>query len=142
MFEIVWQPRVVDLNGRTGEVFYKATDALSARRICNVTTWGMNSCAVATLQKWGSYCVVNDDDVESFFNWLNDNVDGDWSPREFYFLLSTRQLKQFKELIHFPNVRLRDKFKNKSHGPNNMYLYRYSACDDFKRVITARKDKV
>jgi hypothetical protein len=102
----------------------------------------MNSCAVATLQGWGSYCAVNDDDVESFFNWLDSNVDGDWSPREFYFLLSTYQLKEFKSLIAFPNVRLRDKFENKSHGPNNMFLYRYSACQDFKRLSVPKKVKV
>jgi hypothetical protein len=141
MFVIEWKDRVEGVSGRTG-VIYKQQPH-DKTRVCNVTSWGMGSCAVATLQNWGWTCRVRLDELDSFFHFICEEVDEDWKPCEFYFLLSDSQKRrEFKHLIQHPNVRLRDKFVNKSHGPNKVYLYRYSKALDFKRVVNKGKAKV
>ena len=51
-------------------------------------------------------------------------------------MLSKSQLKldRFKLMFNHPNVKLRDVFMNKSHGPNKVYLFRYSVKKDFQRL--------
>lgn len=137
MFVIEWKDRVEGVSGRTGVIYKQHPN--DKTRICNVTSWGMGSCAVAILQQWGWQLRVNKDEVEAFLNFICYEIDSDWQPEEFYFMFSDEQKRRgFKSLIQHPNVRLRDKFKNKSHGPNTVFLYRYSKADDFKRVITKR----
>lgn len=138
MFSVEWNKSVENISGRTGVVF-KTPEGGIPIRICNVTSWGMGSCAVATLQSWGWGLRIQPDEVDQLLNWLCENIDSDWQPNEFYFLLSSTQIKRsFAPLVKHPNVRLRDKFENKSHGPNKVFLYRYSKAEDFKRVITKR----
>lgn len=139
MFSIDWKDRVDGISGRTGVIYKKRENDPTPVRICHVTSWGMGSCAVATLQNWGWSCRVHLHEMDDFFHFICEEVDNDWEPEEFYFLLSDSQIKrEFKHFTNHPNVRLRDKFANKSHGPNRVYLYRYSKAADFKRVITKR----
>lgn len=138
MFSVEWRNRVPGMSGRTGDMF-KNDKVFGKTRICSVTTWGMASCAIATLQEWGYSSRVYADEVDQFFDWLCVNVDNDWQPTEFYFMFSTKQKdRYFKHFIKHPNVKLRDKFENKSHGPNHVYLYRYSKQGDFKRIVNRK----
>jgi hypothetical protein len=43
-------------------------------------------------------------------------------------------------MIKNPNVKKRDKFYNKAHGPNWLHLYRYSKEKDFP-ALNPRKKK-
>jgi hypothetical protein len=138
MFSVEWKASVSDVSGRTG-IVYRTEKNGPKLRVCNVTSWAMGSCAVATLQSWGWICRIYESEVDQFFKWLCDEVDNDWQPNEFYFLLSDTQIKRdFKRLINHPNVKLRDRFKNKSHGPNRVSLYRYSTDKDFPRVVNKK----
>jgi hypothetical protein len=138
MFSIEWRERVPHTSGRTGDMF-KDDKVFGKTRICSVTTWGMASCAIATLQEWGYSSRVHANEVDQFFEWLCINVDNDWQPMEFYFMFSNKQKeKYFKHFVKHPNVKLRDKFENKSHGPNHVYLYRYSRKNDFKRIVNRK----
>ena len=138
MFSVKWMDRVAHVQGRTGTL-YKEHAALGKVRICNITTWGMGSCAVATLQEWGYTSRVDAHEVDQFFDWLCANIDNDWQPMEFYFMYSSSQIKRtFKHFVKHPKVKLRDKFENKSHGPNHVYLYRYSKALDFKRIVNRK----
>ena len=109
--------------------------------LCRVETWGFDSCAVMCLMGWNNYienlyvdCITPDE----MFRELNEKVgSSDWwgyRPGEAYFLISTSQLQRefFKKIVANPNVSLRDKFKNKSHGPNDVFLYRWSLKKDFE----------
>jgi len=134
MFRVEWKPRIEGISGRFGTVYMNDT------RICNVQTWGLGSCAIAMLQNWGWMCKVPKDKLDDFFTWMCDAVDEDWNPAEFYFMLSDEQVRKhyFNFLTKHPNVKRRDVFRNKSHGPNKVILYRYSAEDDFGRVVNRK----
>ena len=138
MFSVDWMPRIEKVHGRTGTIF-KNTPNGTPMRVCNVTTWGLGSCALATLQEWGWCARVQLHEVDQFFDWLCTNIDTDWQPNEFYFMFSSSQIKrEFKHFVKHPKVKLRDKFENKSHGPNKVFLYRYSKSEDFKRVVNKK----
>jgi hypothetical protein len=138
MFSVEWLPRVENVSGRMGVVWKKLPNDNTPIRICHVQTWGMGSCAVAILQQWGYWARVELNEVDQFFEWLCSDVDTDWQPMEFYFMFSPNQKKAYKHFIKHPNVKLRDKFENKSHGPNTVFLYRYSKAKDFKRVVNKK----
>lgn len=142
MFSIIWQKTNNNLNGRTGTIQIKRPNDASYT-VCNVVSWGLGSCAVALLQTWGWCCRLNADELDEFFEFVCDEVDEDWQPEEFYFMLSDKQISHqgFHILVEHPNVKLRDKFANKSHGPNKVLLYRYSKAKDFKRFVQ-RKGKL
>jgi len=139
MFSVEWMPRVENVSGRTGIIYKQFPNEQKPTRVCHVQTWGMGSCAVATLQQWGYWCRVELNEVDQFFDWLCDNIDTDWQPAEFYFMFSSSQTKnEFKHIVRHPNIKLRDKFENKSHGPNKVQLYRYSKACDFKRIVNKK----
>ena len=140
MFSVEWMPRVENVSGRTGIIYKHRKNDNSPMRICHVTSWGMGSCAIATLQNWGYTTRVELNEVDQFFEWLCATIDKDWQPMEFYFMFSPNQKKTFKHFIRHPNVKLRDKFENKSHGPNHVYLYRYSKHKDFKRIVNRKAE--
>lgn len=142
MFSIKWNKRDHEMSGRVGTIYKERKDA-EPIVVCKVVSWGLGSCAVALLQNWGWCCRLDKADLDAFFEFVCLKVDADWQPQEFYFMLSDCQIRHqgFENLVEHPNVKLRDKFANKSHGPNKVLLYRYSKAKDFKRFVQ-RKGKL
>jgi hypothetical protein len=103
--------------------------------VCNVNTWGFRSCAVMNLSGWNTYplqTVLERFNPEQMFKFLTEN-NGSWSPKEAYFLISTSQKTNpvFRKIFTLSTVKEIDSFVNKAHGPNSMFLYRWSASKDF-----------
>lgn len=107
------------------------------RHICNIHSWGFNSCAVHNLAGFNSYLpkeLLDVFDAEEFFKFAGSCFAPDWQAQEVYFLVSDHQLKDYaivKKLVKHPKVKRRDRFANKAHGPNDVHLFRYSASQDF-----------
>lgn len=107
--------------------------------ICFVETWGFNSCAVLNLR---SFRALNSElskkfSADDFFAFLREVHKPSWAPREAYFLVSDTQLKSnewLKKIVRHPNVKRKDRFENKAHGPNHVHLFRWSDKHDFERV--------
>jgi hypothetical protein len=107
--------------------------------ICMVETWGMGSCAVMNLYNFCYYIPDMKKFVKDLFNWLSTQDEQGHKPKEAFFLLSDSQLNKgaypfTHALATHPSVRRRDRFSNKSHGPNDVHLFRWSYGKDFKRV--------
>lgn len=104
--------------------------------------WSLNSCAMANFHKfdgWQSPKALNDPlTVDALLKYLRENKDvwyHNWRPREYLFLFSANQIKLFKGFIKNPKVKLIDRWANKSHGPNDIYLFRLSEDQDFKKEL-------
>lgn len=140
MFSVEWKKteNQWENDGRKGDIQYKADDKLF---VCKIETWAFASCACFALHSFkNAYNFrFTPENVDEFFKFVC-TLDKDWQPKEFYFMLSKSQLgvDRIKCLYKHPNVRLRDVFDNKSHGPNKVYLFRYSASKDFKPVRKLR----
>jgi hypothetical protein len=134
MFSVKWKSRDFEKNGRDGTITYQVSKK-EAMLVCKIETWAFGSCACFALSRFndGYNFRYDAENIDKFFEFVC-SLDEDWKPREFYFLLSKSQLAQdkLKFLYKHPNVKLRDVFSNKSHGPNKVYLFRYSASKDFK----------
>lgn len=125
MFSIEWDGDISwDSHGRVGQIFWNQS------RVCDVQTWGFHSCAVLLLQHWNG--AILSADLNAFFDFVAQQ-DEDWQPEEAYFLLSSTQVGRIwaKQLIEHPCVKQVDKFSNKAHGPNDVFLFRWSAAKDF-----------
>jgi hypothetical protein len=123
MFSVKWKSRDFEKNGRDGTIKH-TIGKNEPRYVCKIETWAFGSCACFALSRFNDAYHFNfdEDNIDKFFEFVC-GLDEDWKPRELYFLLSKSQL---------PNVKVRDVFDNKSHGPNKVYLFRYSASKDFK----------
>lgn len=113
------------------------------RRMCRVESWAFTSCGIGALTQLNNVDFKSAEEVQQFFDFVCANVAEDWSPNEFYFLLSDTQLKYGTSvplMLKNPNVRKRDTFYNKAHGPNWLHLYRYSKDKDFP-ALNPRKKK-
>lgn len=135
MFSVDWKKRDFEESGRKGTIKYK--DGGESQYVCKIETWAFGSCACFALSRFNDAYKFRfeADNIDKFFEYIC-ILDEDWKPKEFYFMLSKSQLKldRFKLMFNHPNVKLRDVFMNKSHGPNKVYLFRYSAKKDFKRL--------
>ena len=127
-FTVNWSAPDFTRSNRRGTVKYKGI------KLCCIDTWGFDSCGVVNISQFAAretWPTIVDD----FFAWVFNEADGisGWAAKEAYFLLSSDQLRQYPCLVKHPNVRLRDKFTNKAHGPNTLFLFRYSENNDFRR---------
>jgi hypothetical protein len=103
---------------------------------CSFTEWVLGSCGAASLQGFGSYPItpITPEVASELFNLVCDlDIHKAWHSHEIIFLLSTMQKTagEFTGLVNHPNVRVVDHFTNKAHGPNDLFLYRYSKTGDF-----------
>lgn len=124
-FSVDWNEEIDwDKSGRGGRIYWNTS------LLCNIETWGMHSCGVFILKKWNSS--IKYVDLDAFFAFVAE-LDEDWQPEEAYFLLSTTQLgfSWSEKLVTHPCVKQVDKFTNKAHGPNTVFLFRWSAAKDF-----------
>ena len=135
MFSVEWKKRDFEESGRKGTIKYK--DGGETKYVCKIETWAFGSCACFALSRFNDayHFKFNAENIDKFFKYIC-TLDEDWKPQEFYFMLSKSQLKlgRFKLMFNHPNVKLRDVFMNKSHGPNKVYLFRYSVKKDFQRL--------
>lgn len=136
MFSVKWDKKAdgdFGGSGRKGTIQF----GKGKQFVCKLQTWEFGSCACFGLSRFSDAWEFkfDDENVDPFFKYLC-TLDVDWKPKEFYFLLSGSQVKNYRTrtLVKHPNVKLRDVFENKSHGPNKVYLFRYSASMDFKPV--------
>ena len=109
-------------------------------RVCRIETWAFRSCACFLLQEFDPDIQTwTKEQCDYFWNWISQHdKDLSYYPDEIYFLLSDTQLKRFPRFYKRKEIRLRDRFTNKSHGPNDVYLFRYSKAGDWqRRVINA-----
>ena len=115
----------------------RATIMYNGQRVCNVHTWGFACCGVLNLYSFG-YPGIKDKQAfaKEFFKFLETVNDPTWKPCEAYLCLSDSQLTQewLRVLCKHPEVKRRDRFYNKSHGPNHINLFRWSKAKDFKRM--------
>lgn len=134
-FSIEWDAVDYSYPGKKGKVMW------NKRSICKIETWAFRSCACFLLQDWDSVEVSNwsKDISNSFWEFITKKHENlTWHPEEVYFLISDSQKKFLKPLWKRKEVRLRDRFTNKAHGPNDVYLFRYSKAGDWqRRVINA-----
>lgn len=105
-------------------------------RLCHLQTWGFRSCAVHNLEGFDKYLFNSSKKLtaEMFFNFIIEQSQKlSYQPKTMYFLLSSSQVNEpgLKRLINYPKVKLVDKFANQAHGPNHVFLYRYSDAEDF-----------
>lgn len=139
MFILEWDKKNDMGSGKNGTI-----RADNDQYICRVQTWLMNSCASLSLHDFSSGIRQLDsaDKVEKFFKFVETIDDKDWTPKEFYFLLSDFQLRfgsnGYKLLVRNSHVRKRDVYKNKSHSGNRVHLFRYSADKDFPKVMQCK----
>lgn len=135
MFSVKWKKRNFEESGRKGTIKYK--DEGESKYVCKIETWAFGSCACFALSRFNDAYKFRfeADNIDKFFDYIC-TLDEDWKPKEFYFMLSKSQLTldRFKLMFNHPNVKLRDVFMNKSHGPNKVYLFRYSVKKDFQRL--------
>lgn len=134
MFELKNEKANVGTSGILADIMYKG------RCVCVVNTWGFASCGVLNLYSFG-YPEVDDPKkfAEEFFAFLETVNKPSWQPKEAYFCLADTQIATsawIRALCKHSEVKRRDRFYNKSHGPNHMNLFRWSKAKDFKRVTT------
>lgn len=135
MFELKNRKANTGASGYTMDISY------NGRRLCRVNTWGFASCGVLCLDSFGYLDVKKEEEKEfadKFFEFLSDVDKDTWKPREAYMCLSDGQMNNqnwISALVKHPQVKRRDRFYNKSHGPNHMNLFRWSKAKDFKRVM-------
>jgi len=126
MFSITWSDSGYTYPGKKGVVKNKKDHIL-----CQIETWAFHSCACFLLQSFEP--IMAHEDVHQFYEFLTGDLGLTWQPNEIYFLLSDSQLNRYSALYKRKDVKLRDRFTNKAHGPNDVYLFRYSKAGDFKR---------
>ena len=135
MFSVTWKKTDFEESGHDGVIKYKVGG--ESKYVCKIETWAFGSCACFALRRFNDGYQFNftPENIDAFYAFVC-GLDEDWKPKEFYFLLSRSQLSlgKLKPLYKHPNVKLRDVFDNKSHGPNKVYLFRYSASKDFKPI--------
>jgi hypothetical protein len=126
MFSVKWGDSGYIYPGKKGVVL----DA-KGQQLCQIETWAFHSCACFLLQAFEPAMAY--ENIDKFYEFLTGDLDLSWQPNEIYFLLSDTQLTRYAALHKRKDVKLRDRFTNKSHGPNDVYLFRYSKAGDFKR---------
>ena len=136
MFSVEWKKTDFEKSGRDGTIKH-TVGKNESKYVCKIETWAFGSCACFALRRFNDGYQFNftPENIDAFYKFVC-GLDEDWKPKEFYFLLSRSQLSlgKLKPLYKHPNVKLRDVFDNKSHGPNKVYLFRYSASKDFKPI--------
>lgn len=134
-FSFKWQDHDFSYLGVKGTVLF------NEQRVCEIETWAFHSCACFLLQYWNVSVVKNWNrkTATEFWNFLTKKHGKlNWHPDEVLFLISDSQMGGLKPIWKRKDVRLRDRFTNKSHGPNDVYLFRYSKAGDWqRRVINA-----
>lgn len=106
-------------------------------KICEIRAWGFHSCACHALENWDTWNVDTPEfDADKFWEFLSNKLPSvGWIPGEVLFLISTKQLNSLQKIWKRQDVRLRDRFENKAHGPNDVFLFRYSHLKDWKRRV-------
>lgn len=128
MLEVLWN-KETGIGDKYGGTFRSKDGDI----ICKIQTWAMNCCGIWELKGFNSYIDV---DGAAFWEALvKASPFGGWQPLEYIFTISDSQKSHplFRSILKHPNVRLRDKFANKAHGPSVLYVYRYSHKGDFPR---------
>lgn len=104
--------------------------------LCSLDTWGFASCAVHNLFKFNAGGFSSSKTTaDKLFAFILKKSEGlSYQPKTMYFLLSSSQLgkPELKSLTVHPKVKQVDCFINQAHGPNKVFLYRYSDVEDFK----------
>lgn len=139
MFELTLSKKKDHTTGEWGWI--KRTS--DGHTMCRVESWAFTSCGIGALTQLNNAKFSSMDEVSAFFNFVCANIAEDWTPNEFYFLVSDHQLEwgtSIPLMVKHPNVKKRDKFYNKAHGPNWLHLYRYSKDADFP-ALNSRKQK-
>lgn len=139
MFKLKLDPKKDYDSGHHGYIYSTVNDC----RVCRVESWAFTSCGIGALTQLNHTNFKTPEEVQKFFDFVCANVADDWHPNEFYFLVSDNQLKygtSIPLMIENPNVKKRDTFYNKAHGPHWLHLYRYSKDNDFP-VLNPRKKK-
>ena len=130
MLSIKWKENTWESN-KQGTVLKDGT------QVCKIETWGFSSCACFILKSFSSYKIGTICPTE-FWNFITSTDHAlSWYPNEVYFLLAQDQLPAWKKFYKHKGVKLRDRFTNKAHGPNDLFLFRYSKAGDFKRRTLA-----
>ena len=128
MFSIKWKENTNYDSNKVGLIFNKDNV-----KVCEIETWGFNSCACFILKAF-AYQGEKLVDADEFWKFVTSkDHDLNWYPDEVYLLLSTEQLPKWRQLYKRKDVRLRDRFTNKAHGPCDLFLFRYSKAEDWKR---------
>ncbi|CAB4240668.1 hypothetical protein UFOVP39_42 [uncultured Caudovirales phage] len=128
MFSIKWKENTNYDSNKVGLIFNKDNV-----KVCEIETWGFNSCACFILKAF-AYQGEKLIDTDEFWKFVTSkDHDLNWYPDEVYLLLSTEQLPKWRKLYKRKDVRLRDRFTNKAHGPCDLFLFRYSKAGDWKR---------
>lgn len=133
MFSVEWIGEALgQSSGSIGKICLTRPDA-GKQYLCYLNTWAFSSCAAFSLQNFGN-SALSKEEVDGLFIFLNsEECNTCWSPEEVYFMLSAYQLgtHQGQNLSKHLNVKKVDSFSNKAHGPNSVYLFRYSLAKDF-----------
>ena len=108
-------------------------------RVCALEDWAFACCGATSLHGLGGSYYKSFDwshkQVDEFVQFAKDTPSSTGHKvREFYFLLTDTQVKEFSALVAHPNVRLVDRYFNKAHGPENLNLYRLSVLKDFSKI--------
>jgi len=139
VFKLVLTKKKDHISGEVGFI----TRTENGRTLCRVESWAFTSCGIGALTQLNLSDFKTAEEVQQFFDFVCAKVADDWRPDEFYFLVSDHQLKwgsSIPLMVKNPNVKKRDKFYNKAHGPNWLHLYRYSKDKDFP-ALNPRKKK-
>lgn len=131
-FVFKWKDTDYTYPGKRGRVL------LNDKTICEIETWAFHSCACFLLQKWNTSEIINWTKKQGteFWEFLTaHDYSLTWYPDEIYFLISDSQKPCLRPVWRRKEVRLRDRFTNKAHGPNDVYLFRYSKAGDWKRRV-------
>jgi hypothetical protein len=127
-FLIKWKgDKYTSDSDKTGTVFF------NGKQLCDIRGWAFHSCACHGLENWNTWAIQEAAFTgDEFWEFLSSKHLG-WIPDETMLLISDTQLPFLKKIWQHPKVKLRDKFLNKAHGPNCVYLFRYSKTGDWKR---------
>lgn len=123
MFSVEWLDNDDELGNSIGNIMYGNV------RVCFISDWALSSCAAHGLMHWNRCLTFPVKDFWDFVSKINQN----WNPQEAYFLLSSSQLEflNFQSLVKDSRVKQVDSFENKAHGPNRVFLFRFSHNGDF-----------
>ena len=89
MFKLKIDPKKDYHVGQHGYIQRKSDDY----NVCRVESWGFTSCAVGVITQMSHHMGDTLEEIDQLFKFICENVAEDWSPNEFYFLVSDYQLK-------------------------------------------------
>jgi hypothetical protein len=111
---------------------YDGTDC-----ICNHESWMLRCCGMSGLSNLNNnvawWTKENIDRLCIFLKKHKDDYSS-YIAEELYISLSTSQVQMFQPLVNDTRMKLVDRYLNKAHGPADIFMYRLSLSEDFKKV--------